>query len=192
MDADPNLHAGTPTAPPTVPGQLRLEREPIWPRALGVIGVVLGVLGVLGGAWGVYASTILIGGMSGSPGAAAWEERWRSWTVLSSIVSMALAALLVAGAVLLLLQRRRARAALLGWSVLRLAWVVASVAISLPMFQQQMAAAAHDASPPPPGVTSLIIYFSIGVQVVWGSALPAFCLAWFSRPAIREQVRAWR
>jgi hypothetical protein len=189
MDPDSNP-PGLPIAPPTAPGQLQVEREPIWPRVLGVIGVVFGVLGLLSGAWGLVLSTILIG--PGAPVQAELPERWRSWTVLSSSVSIALAGLLAASAVQLLLRRRRARGALIAWSSLRLVWVFASVAVSFPMFQDQMKSTTAASPSPPPGMVNFMAFFFVALQVVWGSALPVFCLIWLNGPGIRDQVRAWR
>ena len=177
-----------PTQAPPPPARAR-----VWPTVVGVISIIYASMGLLGAFCGIaypwilpwYVDLLRTLGVSEQE----VQEMETSmppvvWTVLASLVGLALVILLFVGAVRLL--RRQASGARLCalWSWIIIPWTIIATVITL--FIQLNA-------PVPSSGPAQQIGAAIGsvIGLVVGLILPVFMAIWFSRPTIKAQVAQW-
>jgi len=127
----PMEHYESRFAPPRTPTTYPAPAEPTsWPKVLGIICIVFGGLGILGGVWGVIFPLFNEWLVSRMPPdrQAAMEAAANAnpYPVGTSLVMLAIAALLLAGGIGLVRRRGRAIGLLRVWAVVRILWVIVS------------------------------------------------------------------
>ncbi|MCH8258990.1 MAG: hypothetical protein IIC46_02165 [Planctomycetes bacterium] len=187
------LERSAPLTPPTQapPPPVRAS---VWPTVVGIIGIIYASLGLFGTFCGLAFLFILLSYADwlesfGIPEQEVQEMQASmspvSWTVLASVVGLALVILLFVGAVRLL--RRQASGARLCalWSWMIIPWTIIATVITLVF---------HFNAPEPSGGRWEQIGTAIigAIGTVIGLVLPVFMVIWFSRPTIKSQVAQWR
>jgi hypothetical protein len=169
-----------------------MQQEPRWPSVIGTIGIVIGIVLLIDTADDVLTLQ--------------WTaEHWRrifapeiadviarampsvGMRIVSTVVQVALAALLVVGCLAL---RRRSRAGVVHcrlWAWLAIAWVVIQLArgaVWLRQFGNDL---------PSVGAVTPHAYalFAGALAAVILLAFPVFLLVWLSRPAVRAEYERW-
>jgi len=192
-----------PTVPQTQPAELVVPPTPTsWPTVIGVIAIVLGALGALGGLWGAISPwfTDLIAARLPEAQRETLEitQKWRGWTISVSLVSLALAILLLVAGIGLVKRRSRARQTCTTWAVLRMPFVVVSTGVGYRIAQETLEVTARH-STSAPGMAPLTAQhfaelgtmFGLALGLLWGLALPVFLLIWFARRKVRDEVAGW-
>ena len=182
-----------PLTPPTQ-AQLPPPRGSTWPTVVGIIGIIYSGMGLLGAFCGLAYPWILpwFVDLLRSVGVSEQEVQEMEasippvgWTVLASVVGLALVILLFVGALRLL--RRQASGARLCalWSWMIIPWTIIATVITL-VFQLN--------APVPSGGPRQQIGTAIAsvIGVVIGLVFPVFLVIWFLRPTIKSQVALWR
>lgn len=202
LEGQPQTQTPPPLTPPIQPGPLARPAGyspysspiPVWPTVIGVVGIVLGSLGLLGAIWGAVAPLVmktLFPNMAADPDMPHFSERWIQSTIISGVVSSAVAIILiVAGAGMLKRTAWSPRVARI-WAVIKMVLVVANLVVA---FQIQQSTMANMAQVGGRGMVVNVNFLTIpGILfgLLWGWALPVFLLIWFSRPSIKEQVSKW-
>ena len=171
-----------------------LVRASVWPTVVGIIGIIYASLGLFGTFCGLAFLFILLSYADwlesfGIPEQEVQEMQASmspvSWTVLASVVGLALVILLFVGAVRLL--RRQASGARLCalWSWLTIPWTIIATVITLVL---------HFDAPVPSGGqgeqigTAIVTVIVALIELV----LPVFMVIWFARATIKSQVAQWR
>jgi hypothetical protein len=183
-----------PTAPPTSPGTLGSGPGPSWPKVLGIICILFGGLGALAGLWSLLAPFVVfrIFGASQPPELAAHAQKWLWWTVLGSLLSIALAVLLLVGGVFLVSRRPAAIGALRSWAVLKVLCSILTACISyLSAIDQVAAMHAAGSAGPPPRIMEMMMLGGLLLWFLWSLALPVLLLVFFGRPAARRHIATW-
>ena len=134
-----------PSRPPTEAGPLITDSEPSkWPTVIGVIVIVLAAFGLIGGFCCVLTpnswSTVPA---DANPGAE-YVREWSGWIVFSSLVGLAFSGVLLAIGIGLIKRRFWSRAWAIRWSVVYMAYALASLIFNL--FIQQGPIRADDAA----------------------------------------------
>ncbi len=164
-----------------------MPRKPVWPLVVGIISVVLGGGGTI--ANGLNLAFVLTAALSGDD-------------VFAIIGALGAASLLFVLALWLLLAgigilRRmpRAAASIRRWALVKgvlclVCFGLAFVSLfALPATLERMAAEMGDEPGSwDPGLEAAALIVMVAWQLVW----PIFVIAWFSRRAVQEEVRAWR
>lgn len=201
-EGEPQTPMPPPLTPPIEPGPLArpagyspyASPVPVWPTVIGVLGIVLGSLGLLGGIWGAVAPIVmktLFQNTAMDPNMPQFTERWIHWTVILSVLTSAVAVLLiVAGAGILKRAAWSPRAARI-WAVLKMVLVIANLVVTFEIQRSALAAATQAGGPGMTVNANLIMIPSLCFGLLWGWALPVFLLIWFSRASIKEQVSKW-
>ena len=184
------------SAPFTPPTQAPppLVRASVWPRVVGIIGIIYASLGLFGAFCGLAYPFILPWYVDWLRSVGVPEQdvqEWEismspvSWTVPASVVGLALIILLFVGALKLL--RRQASGAKLCalWSWTIIPWTIIATVITLVF---------HFNTPAPSGGPGQQIGTGIVTVIgtVIGLVFPVFVVIWFSRPTIKSQVAQWR
>ena len=187
------LERSAPFTPPTQapPPSVRAS---VWPTVVGIIGIIYASLGLFGTFCGLAFFFILLSYADWLESFGIPEQELQemqasmspvSWTVLASVVGLALVILLFVGAVRLL--RRQASGARLCalWSWMIIPWTIIATVITLVF---------HFNAPEPSGGRWEQIGTAIigAIGTVIGLVLPVFMVIWFSRPTIKSQVAQWR
>ncbi len=182
-----------PMAPPTQ-APPPLERARVWPRVVGIIGIIYASLGLFGAFCGIAYPWILPWYVDFLRSVGVPEQEVQEmeasmppigWTVFASVVGLALVILLFVGAVRLL--RRQASGAKLCalWSWMIIPWSIIATAITLVF---------HFNAPVPssgPGQQIGTAIMTV-IGTVIGLVFPVFMVIWFLRPTIKSQVAQWR
>lgn len=183
---------GFPSAPPTHPDSVLPPDRPSWPTVVGVIAIILGAGGLLLGLFGLVWQVLLVSGVLGDTWMGqdvTYARNIAAPTIVLGVLGVALAVLLLTGAIALL-RRRRAAATMLGvWAVVRLLHT-AAVAVLGYYAQQEMLATMP---PPPPGappadVMRTMMMLGLLVGVAWAAWFPLFVLIWFRLPKVRRDL----
>jgi hypothetical protein len=181
-------------------GGAPLPQEPArWPTPIGVLGIIFASLGLIGGVCGLAWPAILpwyVDQMKNS-----WNVPQSQidlmlasqpptvWYLLSASIGLVFSILLMIGSIRLL--RRRASGAKLvkAWAWITIVWVPLNIVISM-----MLAPGLPAGSQPDPTMQQqqqVGMYFTIGCMAILGLAWPVFCVIWFARPKIRQQVSTW-
>lgn len=195
-DKEPRM---SPVAPPTRPGAAwAVPAESSWPKVIGIIAIVLGSLGILGGVYGVFTPQLLGFFESlmppGQEGGFEALEQHAGWTVATSLVGMAVAALLLVGGIGLAKRRPGSVAMCRVWSVLKIVLVLVNSAVAYRLMLTQfdaMGQSGPGAMPMGPGFGKVIAMFGVVVGLAWGWALPVFLLIWLGRGKIKAETSGW-
>ncbi len=185
----------TPLAPPTQPGAIAAPARPSnWPTVIGIIAIVLGAGGILGGVWGA-AAPVLMGWFSWAmvPGQAESLQAWLPWTISTSLVSAAVAILLLLGGIKLVKRSPAAPGLLRTWAILKLplAVVLTIVGIMVQKEQFEVVQGSTTAIPMGSAFFDIMAVFGVVFSVFWYGALPVFILIWFARKKARAEVAGW-
>ena len=169
-------------------------RASVWPTVVGIIGIIYASLGLFGAFCGLAYPWILPWYVDVLRSFGTSEQEVQEieasmppvdWTVLTSVVGLALVILLFVGAVKLL--RRQAPGARLCalWSWMIIPWTIIATVITLVF---------HFNTPVPSGGPGQQIGTAIltVITAVLGLVLPVFMVIWFARPTIKSQVAQWR
>jgi hypothetical protein len=169
-----------------------MQLEPRWPTVIGTIGIVIGIVLLIDTAddmltlrwtaedWRrVFAPQITDGIARAMPSV--------GMRILSTVVQVALAALLIVGSLAL---RRRSSAGVAHcrlWAWLAVAWIVIQVArgaVWLRRFGDDL---------PSVGAVTPHAYalFAGALAVAILLAFPVFLLVWLSRPTVRAEFERW-
>lgn len=196
------MHA-PPEAPPTA-APPRPPAETAWPSALGVIAIVFGVLGVLGAVFGLLVTAFedeyfgLFGGAVTDEAAAhiAAASPHPAVSGALQVAGLLAAAMLAVGGVRVARRRRCGASLLQVWAVIKMALVVIGSVIGARVgaasFQAGVGAGGGGAGAGvPPGFGSMMMVVGLVFGVLWGWALPVFCLVWLRRAKIRAEVAGW-
>lgn len=199
---EPQTQMPPPLTPPIQPGPLARPAGyspysspiPVWPTVIGILAIVLGSLGLLGGIWGAVSPLVmktLFQNMAVDPDMPYFSEKWTQWTIMSSVVSGAVAVvLIVAGAGMLKRTAWSPRVARI-WAVIKMVFVIVNVVLAFQIQQSTMETTAQTGGPRTVVNVSFLTIPGIFVGLVWGWALPVFLLIWFGRASIKEQVSKW-
>ncbi len=185
-----------PSHPPTTPATPPLQPGPTfgrstWPTVLGTIAIIFGAGGILSGAWALVAPTVMEALVSSGPGSPPESLRemldvmsaWRVWTTLLALLGVGAAGLLLAAGVLLIKRRRKAISALRIWGVLKISLAVAGSAFGLVL--QDTLREVTEA--PSMAFAEVMTVFGL----LYGCALPVFCLIWIARERVKTEIRRW-
>ncbi len=187
------LERSAPFTPPTQapPPSVRAS---VWPTVVGIIGIIYASLGLFGTFCGLAYPFILPLYVDWLRSGGTPEQRVQEmetsmppvgWTVLTSMVGLALVILLFVGAVRLLRRQTSGARLCALWSWIIIPWSIVATVITLVI---QLNA------PEPSGGrweqigTAILIV----IGTVIGLVLPVFMVIWFSRPTIKSQVAQWR
>ncbi len=150
---------------------------------LGIIACVFGGIGVLGSLWGFISPFIMSGFLAstGQTGTAAMMDKWRSWTIASSVVMLALAILLISGGTGLMSRRPRGPQLLKIWSVLRIGFAIITSVFTWQLMQDQFATmASKGGGSPPAAMMTPMLLFGVVFGMLWACALPVVLLVFLS------------
>jgi len=160
-----------------------------WPKVVGVISIVLGCL----------CTCVSLGGMAmkgmqfASPGMAQPQVNlppWMEvWSIIQTILSLILSALLVTGGILLLKRRPVSRPLHLIYALGDIVISVFGLLVSVPVLRQVFAQTNTGAAPKGAMVAVGIISGVVGATIAL--AWPVFLLIWFCRRKIVREVRSW-
>lgn len=201
-EGEPPTQMPPPLTPPIQPGPLARPAGyspysspiPVWPTVIGILAIVLGSLGLLGGIWGAVSPLVmktLFQNMAVDPNMPYFSEKWTQWTIMSSVVSSAVAVvLIVAGAGMLKRTAWSPRVARI-WAVIKMVFVIVNVVLAFQIQQSTMETIAQTGGPRTVVNVSFLTIPGIFVGLVWGWALPVFLLIWFGRASMKEQVSKW-
>jgi hypothetical protein len=202
MAVEDNRMWAQPVAPPMQPGQIPMpEQRSTWATVIGVIAIVLGSGGILSGCWSLaspfvfdfFRNMIPPGQATGMEVMDAIDE-WRSWTIINSLLTIAVATLLLVVGIGLLKRRRWAVGAGVAWAILKTLLALVT-AVFVYMIQQAAFEAMGQQVPAAPGL-GLAFYRMIAVcsaafTVLWYCAFPVFLLIWLSRAKVKADVADW-
>lgn len=151
-----------------------------WPTVLGVIAIIFGCCGALGE-------------LACTAPAELNTEVWSGDLTINKVASFAAALLLLAAGVGLLKRQRWSALGIVTWAICKMLIVLHAGYIVGSMGSEfAMAMMAHQRStPPPPEVAHTVLLAIPAGIIVWGWALPAFMLIWFSRGQIRGETACW-
>ncbi len=183
---EPTAPPTTPAAPPTARSGRTYKRRSRWPLVFGIVGIVLAAWGLLGSIGGIFSMEMMHGTPMPPPAVA--------WTSIA--VSIALAAILLAGSIGLLSRRPWTAPTLWWWAIISVIYLVGSTVatVAFPdtfMPQLTQAGAGTGAQGPPPAMMRTFVYFGAIIGLLFGLAWPTIVLLWMSRRAVREEVRDW-
>jgi hypothetical protein len=186
----------TPPTQPAVP--YTFARPSTWPVVIGIIAIVLGTLGILGGCWASIAYPVMEVILRAAPKEAAagleFAREWRTWTLTLGVGSGILAVLLLIAGIGLCRRRRWAISMTWWWAILKMLFVLMSMAMAVTMQQAQFTAIGGQGGGPaalPPGFNMLMGAVTAGFSLIWGWALPVFMIVWLSRGTIKREIAAW-
>jgi hypothetical protein len=190
------MDENTPPEPP-VEAPMLPDQPAKWPTVFGVIGIILASLGLLGGCCGVLWPLAM-------PRYVAWLESQEgvpqeqvdimkasmppvAWTMLASLVSLAVSVILLIGAVKLLRRRSAGVGLCKFWAWFTVPWSLVGFAVNL-MLQLRVPTSSQ-----PAGAASKYIGLAFGGcwVLVLGVGLPLFMLYWFTREPVRAEIRDW-
>jgi hypothetical protein len=190
------MDENAPPAPPIEEPMLP-EQPAKWPTVFGVIGIILASLGLLGGCCGALAPLAM-------PRYIAWLEAQEgmpqeqidimkasmppvAWTMLASLVGLAVSIILLMGAIKILRRRSAGIGLCKFWAWFTIPWSLVGFAVNL-MLQMRVPTSSQ-----PAGAVGK--YISLGFGGCWvlvlGVGLPLFALYWFTREPVRAEIRDW-
>lgn len=178
------------------------EPQRKWPTVIGVIGIILSSLGLLCTCPGFFAlqlqrwgnSMAAQSGQANPVGEAQLKaaEQFHIFTLALLTIGLFVTIWLLVGSIALLKRRRKARTHMIGWAMASLLLMALNVALQILLFQSAMAELQRT------GDAHLANQLWVGVAIggcfgiLFGVALQAFVLIWFSRRKIIEEVAQWR
>jgi hypothetical protein len=189
-----------PVAPPTVAGPLgRPPRQIVWPITIGVIGIAFGSLGILRSLYGAATPWLFNSWTFYTPSSTntfdpfAALRHWGVWLSLVNAIGVLVAVMLLIGGIGLLRRRPWSGTLLIAWAIIRIPLAFAETVVGIGMQQEQLAAMSSQ----PGGAmvsafASGFAWFGAVVSIAMYCALPTFMLIWFTRPAHRRTLEAWR
>ncbi|WP_432798148.1 hypothetical protein [Poriferisphaera sp. WC338] len=196
---DPNAQPPlSPQVPPTQPGAIAVQKQPIWPTVIGVIGIILsafGFLGVFGIAllWFVYL-------LPDNPFSQSQPQQ-ELWAVLTQtifqLIFLALCVYLLIGCIKLLKRDAAAGSIMPQWASMYIFIAVLSVVFNIVFtylnFQQQFQSSGAGGANEEFVQTAAIIGAVVGgiIGLLFALAYPLFVLIWFKRKAIKNQIETW-
>ena len=184
--------------PPDQPGQMQAPQEPsTWPTVIGIIAIVLGAGGVLSGLSSaampmlVDAMGTAMPEMQRAPLEAAQEHM--VWTVTSSLLSVLIAAALLAAGIGLVKRRAWSIRAARGWALVRLLFVGIAAVMAYRIGQAQFDAMAEqgDLGGLPEWLVDLLLPLTVVATLAWGWAFPVLILIWLGRAKIKAETGLW-
>ena len=163
-EASPAATVATSIAPPTVPGPLGDWRpQSVWPRVIGIIGIILSVFGAIQGLWSIVGALmqLFVGDvLSADPDAAEAGEvfdrmaHWAPWNIASGSLLFLVASLLFIGSIGLLMRQPWSRVLCLTWAYCKIIAALFSAVIVFFMQRDLMLAIsnaqAQGGGAPPP------------------------------------------
>ncbi len=189
----------TDTTPPSMTPPVDLGELPDvpsrWPMVFGVIGIIFASLGLLGGCCGIMMPLIwpayvdwLANFMPNEKMVEAMRQMRPpiAWTLLSSVLGLAMAILLLTGSIKLIRRKASGVSMCKLWAWINIPWTLIAIPLSM-MIQPQM----------PPDLQQGGFGMQAGAAfgacfgAVWGLTFPIVMLIWFARRAIKDDVRGW-
>ncbi len=180
--------------PPTDLGELPAKRT-TWPTAFGVIGIIFASVGLFGGCCGIVMPLIwpaYVNWLANFVPDEKMVEAMRqmrppiAWTLLSSVLGLAMAILLLTGSIKLIRRNASGVSMCKLWAWIIIPWMLIAIPVSIKI-QPQM----------PPDLQQGGLGMQAGavigpcMGVVWGLTFPIVMLIWFARRAIKDDVRGW-
>lgn len=204
-DQEDIIPSAQPVAPPTQPGTIATPQRPAnWPVVIGTIAIVFGSGGILIGLWGAAAPLgmrLFEWAMAQSQPSAVVElqvdamQAWLPWTVVSSLVAVAIAILLLLGGIRLTKRRCSSMRLLKFWAVMKIPVVVivtiAGIFVEERQFEIMSQTSGGIPMPLGGGFFDLMIVVGLVFGLAWGWALPVFLLIWLTRGKIKNEVAGW-
>lgn len=184
-----------PLTPPTSPAPyVSPPRESSWPTALGIIGVILGafyILVVLGQVASMFMLFVFTRRTAETPEWAMMQLPL-PWQVLSTIISLALAILILVCGAQLLKRRRSAAWGLIIWAIAYTLLAITNLTLSYTVMNNTMQKARQDVNGGmPAGIAADITFISMCAGGLFSLIPPVFVLIWFSRRKIKDEVAMW-
>jgi hypothetical protein len=174
---------------------IQAEPQTKWPTVIGIIAIVFGVIGALFGFCGIFGA-LMPGAFQAFQPQEAMEvtQKWAIWSGVNSLVSAAVAVLLLIAGIRLMKRHPGAPGLCRTWAVIKM--VVALAVITIGWFVQQdmmasMSQARNIAQPMPDEMMRVMMFVGLVFSLLWAWALPVFMLIWFSRPKIKSEVTTW-
>jgi hypothetical protein len=202
MAVEDNRMRAQPVVPPMQPGQIPMPgQRSTWATVIGIIAIVLASGGILSGCSSLispfvvdfFRNMIPPGQATGMEVMDAIEE-WRSWTMINSFLTSAVASLLLVVGIGLLKRRRWAVQAGVAWAILKVLHALVT-AVFVYMVQQATFGAMGQQIPAAPGFgpafQQMIGVYSAAFTALLYSAFPVFLLIWLSRAKIKADVADW-
>ncbi len=184
--------------PPDQPSEMRAPQEAsTWPTVIGVIAIVLGAGGVLSNLVGAAMPFIidLLGEAMSGLGDATLEvaKEQMAWTVASSLLSVLVAAVLLAAGIGLVKRRAWSLRLARGWAVVRCVFVVIGAGMAYKMGEAQFEAMAGQSGlgSLPEWFVELLVPLAVVISLAWGWAFPVLILIWLGRAKIKAETGLW-
>jgi len=170
-----------------------VESPSRWPLTLGTIGIVVGALMILDQLddllftqfWTVEEWRALVGRELADFLVRSLPSR--SWMVTTSLVKMALGALLVAGSISLRRRRRLGVTLCRSWAGLAIAWLVVEIGWGLVWLSRHAEEIPGLPAEGWQGTATCGALFALALLLAW----PVVLLVWLARPDVRQETAGW-
>jgi hypothetical protein len=186
----------TPAVPPVQSLEVPEQRS-TWPTAFAVVGIILASLGLLGSCCGVLSPLVW-------PRYIAWLESMEQmpqeqiemarnqmppalWIVPASLVGLALALILLIGAIKLIRRQAEGVGLCKFWAWFTIPWSLLGFVVQL-LLQTRAAA---DAAPMGAAGQYIGLAFGGCWVLLIGVGWPLFMLYWFMREPVKAEIAAW-
>lgn len=201
----PPLPPDSPYTPPAAqdPYGYAAVRQPSWPKVIGIIGIIVSAWGILGSLAGLLMGSAMDAMTKAIPKAspvdvAALMEKIKHFTMIQSIGTVILGAILLAGSIKLLRHQRASRGLMLAWAGGRIIFAVAMI----PFMSDYMKVMMDGVMKTTPGggassaqaaeFTSIASTVGVYMGAVAGSILPTFVIIWFNLGKVRSYIDTWQ
>lgn len=201
QEQHPEGHApALPTVvPPTRPGQIGVERPPVWPSVVAVVCIVWGTLGLLGSIAGLlsplYEDYIKALAPQAQGSFAMAERNWGLF-LLYYVISVVMSLWLIWGGAMLFQRKTFGARLLMWWAIAEFPLSLVGIVVNHFMQKAQMEAMAAQGGNAPgaavmAAITPLMTILSTVIVVLFSWALPAFLVIWLTRPGVKRGVERW-
>jgi hypothetical protein len=173
-----------------------------WPTVIGVIGIVLGALGVVCGCAGLFSVPLQRWGVEmqsqagqSNPVAEAQlaaAEQFQIGTIVLVALGTILTVFLLWGSISLVRRQRSSRTTLMGWAMASLFVMMLNIALQILIYRAASDSLVQGGDSDRMAELWLGAGFGACFGLVFGLALQAFVLIWFSRKKIIAEVAEWR
>lgn len=178
--------------------QLPANFGPKWPKVIGIISIVLAVLSFFGAVSSFFTPKMLrfqvsMGQFKGSmEDFDAFLAKYHWYFLLGACVALVSGILLISGGISLLRSKKAGKTLLLAYALITLLFASFSIYMTLgsSMLSEQMTAMFGSAQDSPEAAAGRIGGLIGGIiGTAFSMAYPVFLLIWFSRGAVKNDIR---
>lgn len=191
-------------SPPTNAETTPTTRPPSWPTTIGVLSLVFAGLSTLGGIVGILGAIFFdtlanFSAGTGPQGVDAYtqltldvQQDFMLWSALSMLLFLAVTALLAAAGITALQRKPITRTLHLAYAAGRLLSTAATTLVTI-VIQLEIENRATALNIQPTFTSSSAIAIAGAVLgAAWYLTYPAFCLIWFSRTKVKQDIRSFQ